>query len=80
MHTSLLRTCTWSYHYNATQAIHSDLSQRVVRKCFKIEPFLKLSSFPVDFAPRPIDVIYILEPSSACKGLTWWTDVFASFF
>jgi hypothetical protein len=42
MHASSLQTGTWIYHYNATQAIHSDLSHRVVWKCYKIEPFLKL--------------------------------------
>jgi hypothetical protein len=39
---SSLQTGTKIDHYNAMQAVHSDLLKRVVWKCVKIEPFFNL--------------------------------------
>jgi hypothetical protein len=43
MHASSLQTGTKIDRYNATQAIYTDLLQRVVWKCVKIEPFFNLN-------------------------------------
>jgi hypothetical protein len=57
-----LATGTLIHHYNATQAIHSDLSQRVVWKCYKIEPFLKLRCMQRDkFVDRRVRKLFPYE-------------------
>jgi hypothetical protein len=62
MHASSLQTGTWIYHYNATQTKHSDLSQRAVWKCYKIEPFLKHHCMQrVEFVDRSVRKLFLYE-------------------
>jgi hypothetical protein len=57
-----LQTGTWIYHYNATQAIHSDLGQRVVWESYKIEPFLKFSWHArAKFVDRRVRKLFVYE-------------------
>jgi hypothetical protein len=62
MHASSSQTGTWIYYYNATQAIHAVLSQRVIWKCYRIEPFLKLHGMQSDkFVDRHVRELFLHE-------------------
>jgi hypothetical protein len=58
MHASSLQTGTWIHHYSGTQAIHSDLSQRVVWKCLKVKLHCTQRA---EFADRPVRKLHLYE-------------------